>query len=360
MRTVVGLGALQFRVFHTFSPRSQGLPGLHQYIEGLGRVLSVEIDKPMTRLTAAETGEIREADVSELAIREQLSRLLESPIFVHSHRLSRFLRFTVDTTLAGQAETLKEYLIGTEVYDRKPPYHPSADSIVRSEARRLRNKLKQYYESDGQSDSVFVYYRPGTYAPIFRLRRAQEGDLLGGTFDTHRSVTDRGAISVAVLPFVVISKSRCKLCGRFAQIIADELLHQLARRQGFRVCSASVAPLLAQPLDLPAVARKLNVHILFEGVIHGCGNRLRITARIVEASGFLISSERFDAPLGTPSLLKVSEQIASAMIMRVSPDIHPAGLRALPTMDNPSRQSLPLARLRWHGPRNVLRNTLGV
>ena len=112
-----------------------------------------------------------ETNVSECAIREQLARMLDSPIFVHSHRLSRFLRFTVETTLAGQAETLKEYVIGTEVYDRKPPYHPSADSIVRSEARRLRNKLKQYYESAGKDDPVFIYYRPGGYAPVFRLQR---------------------------------------------------------------------------------------------------------------------------------------------------------------------------------------------
>jgi len=56
-----------------------------------------------------------ESDVPEFAIREQLLRMLESPIFVNSHRLSRFLRFTVETTLAGQVETLKEYLIGTEV-----------------------------------------------------------------------------------------------------------------------------------------------------------------------------------------------------------------------------------------------------
>ena len=46
-----------------------------------------------------------ESDVSDRAIREQLLRMLDSPVFVHSHRLSRFLRFTVETTLAGQAET---------------------------------------------------------------------------------------------------------------------------------------------------------------------------------------------------------------------------------------------------------------
>src|SRR5580700_10663112 len=126
-----------------------------------------------------------QSGVSNHAIREQLLRLLESSIFVHSLRLSRFLRFTVETTLAGQAETLKEYLIGTEVYDRKPPYHPSVDSIVRSEARRLRNKLKQYYESVGKDDSVFIYYRPGGYAPVFRLQRTNRNRV-----ETTRALSD--------------------------------------------------------------------------------------------------------------------------------------------------------------------------
>jgi hypothetical protein len=111
-------------------------------------------------------------DVSEEAIREQLSRIVESAIFTQSERLSRFLRFTVETTLAGGADQLKEYLIGTEVYDRKPPYHPNVDSIVRSEARRLRSKLKDYYESYGKADPVFIYYRIGSYVPVFRRQRS--------------------------------------------------------------------------------------------------------------------------------------------------------------------------------------------
>ena len=86
----------------------------------------------ISRPTSGEEG------ISEEAIREELSRILESAMFIQSDRLSRFLRFTVETTLAGEAEMLKEYLIGTEVYDRKPPCHPNLDSIVRSEARRLR------------------------------------------------------------------------------------------------------------------------------------------------------------------------------------------------------------------------------
>ena len=84
------------------------------------------------------------------------------------NELARFLRFTVHTAIAGRGDSLKEYLIGIEVYDRKPPYHPSQDSIVRTEARRLRSKLKEYYETEGRTDPVFIYFRPGTYPPVFR------------------------------------------------------------------------------------------------------------------------------------------------------------------------------------------------
>ena len=123
---------------------------------------------------AAISGPVGESGITREAICEELSRILESPIFTQSDRLSRFLRYTVETTLAGGAKTLKEYLIGIEVYERRPPYHPSSDSIVRSEARRLRRKLKEYYESSGAGDPVYIYYRPGSYVPVFRRREKQK------------------------------------------------------------------------------------------------------------------------------------------------------------------------------------------
>jgi hypothetical protein len=113
-------------------------------------------------------------DIDAQLVREEVERILGSSIFAQSDRLARFLRFTVDSALAGKSAALKEYLIGTEVYDRKPPYHPSVDSIVRSEARRLRSKLRQYYESLGKDDPVFIYYRTGSYAPAFRPRQIDQ------------------------------------------------------------------------------------------------------------------------------------------------------------------------------------------
>jgi len=115
-----------------------------------------------------ETIDISGENISEEAIRKQLSRVLGSPMFAQSERLRRFLCFTVEATLAGEGNMLKQYLIGMKVYDRKPPYDPAVDSIVRTEARRLRAKLKEYYELIGKNDPITIEYRPGSYAPSFR------------------------------------------------------------------------------------------------------------------------------------------------------------------------------------------------
>jgi TolB-like protein len=258
--------------------------------------------------------------LSEEAISDELSRILESSMFVQSDRLSRFLRFTVETTLAGQAQMLKEYLIGTEVYDRQASYHPSEDSIVRSEARRLRQKLKEYYESVGKDDPVLIYYRPGSYVPVFRPRCSQSGDGtvtdtgLGGLF------TRGGGTRIAVLPF--LDASRSALSGVCAQLITDELIHELVRTDGLRVTAASsVAPLVAEALDVPSLARKLNVQIVIEGTVRENNNQLRITSRVVNAAdGFQIWSERFEAEPDPQGVFKVSEGIVSALVSRIRPN----------------------------------------
>ena len=175
-----------------------------------------------------------EGEIAQEAVREELSRILKSSIFVQSDRLGRFLRYTVETTLAGGAETLKEYLIGTEVYDRKPPYHPSLDSIVRSEARRLRSKLKEYYESVGRNDSIFIYYRPGSYVPAFRRRDNPEG---GG------SGTDR----------------------QLRDLLTEGLV--------------------AKALEVPSISHEINLQIVFEGTVRILPSRTESTGPMESRHG---------------------------------------------------------------------------
>jgi hypothetical protein len=163
-----------------------------------------------------ETDDSCDAGVpSESMIREQLARILQSPIFALSNRLSRFLRFVVECALSDGANTLKEYVIGTEVYDRRPPYHPSQDSIFRTEARRLRSKLKIYYDSEGKADPMFIYFRTGCYVPVFRLRQSATAESLAIEVIENESPAENHWLSIAVPPFTYLSGDpRHGLCAR--------------------------------------------------------------------------------------------------------------------------------------------------
>jgi TolB-like protein len=256
--------------------------------------------------------------ISEDAIHDELSRILESSIFVQSDRLGRFLRFTVEKTLAGEREMLKEYLIGTEVYDRPSSYRPSDDSIVRGEARRLRSKLKEYYESVGKNNPLSIYYRPGSYVPMFRNQHRRV-NLIATEAAPRDFFTGGDDLRIAVLPFLDASGSASS--GVCAQWITDDLIHELVRTDGIRVTAASsVAPLVAKAVDLRSLARTLDVHIVFEGTVRHDNNLLRITSRVIDpANGFQIWSERIETEPDLQGLSTVSERIASSLVSRIRP-----------------------------------------
>lgn len=103
-------------------------------------------------------------------VRTELQKILASPGFINTERLSRFLRFVTGEVLSGRGGNLKEYIIGVEVFDRPEGYDPRTDPIVRVEARRLRSKLQAYYEAEGSGSTVLLEFPKGSYAPVFRLR----------------------------------------------------------------------------------------------------------------------------------------------------------------------------------------------
>jgi TolB-like protein len=258
---------------------------------------------------------------SEQEVRAELVRVLRSSPFVNSDRLARFLRFTVDAALAGQGDSLKEYLIGVEVYDRRPPYHPSQDSIVRTEARRLRSKLKEYYEGEGKDDPVFIYFRPGTYLPVFRRNESPAGAPRSGTSSSDKDfLIDEAGVPVAVLQFHDLSGGRLsKVC---AQGLTDEIIHVLAATDGIRaVASASIVPPTEETRDIPALAKRLGVHFIIEGTIREEGNRLRITVNVLGSDGFQISTYRFETEANEETLFQVQAQIATAFVSRVRPEV---------------------------------------
>jgi tetratricopeptide (TPR) repeat protein len=120
------------------------------------------------------------------AIRSELEHILRSRVFVHSHRIRRFLQFVVEECLLGRQHRLKEYLIGMEVFNRLEAFDPRVDSIVRVEARRLRAKLEEFYLTEGREDELRIELRKGSYVPLFEYRRNGSAGYNFGISPTRR------------------------------------------------------------------------------------------------------------------------------------------------------------------------------
>src|SRR5262245_25057871 len=107
---------------------------------------------------------------SDAEVRTHLARLLHNERFTRSEGLCRFLRHTIEETLAGRGAGIKEQVLGIEVFGRGDQFDARLDPIVRVQASRLRARLKAYYESEGSSESIIVEYPKGSYTPIFYKR----------------------------------------------------------------------------------------------------------------------------------------------------------------------------------------------
>ena len=107
-------------------------------------------------------------------IREQLERILGSQCFEQAGRSSKFLRFTVEQTLAGVGERLKGYTIAVEVFGRPADFDAQNDPLVRVEGGRLRRRLAEYYAGEGKRDQLRVDLPRGGYAVVWSYLPAAE------------------------------------------------------------------------------------------------------------------------------------------------------------------------------------------
>jgi hypothetical protein len=130
-----------------------------------GRCETVSDVGNLTRLSTMSTPESGAPVSAELVLR-QLENLLASPQFSGSERLSAFLKFAVENALRNQPERLKEAVIAREIFGRET-YDGNLDSVVRGAARRLREKLDEYYERADGLESVRITMPKGAYVPIF-------------------------------------------------------------------------------------------------------------------------------------------------------------------------------------------------
>lgn len=130
--------------------------------------------------------------------------------------MSAFLRYTVEATLDGRLDELKETCVGVAVFNRDATYDPKIDPVVRSEARRLRKKLDEYAETHGATDQVTISLPKGGYVPlIMRAPSPATARLVGAESSELRLPSDeQSCVPAKALPIeiqVVPSSVREKL-----------------------------------------------------------------------------------------------------------------------------------------------------
>jgi len=301
------------------------------------------------------------AAVSADGVRQELQRILTSPPFLNARRPSQFLRFIVESSLAGKDNRIKEYLIGVEVFDRPAAYDPKDDPIVRIEAGRLRKKLAQYYSGPGAGDPIVIELPKGGYVPTFLLRHSRIEPTLAeparpeqagvAPIRAKRSWTLPAAVaglavvaavalvsayrlrphrsgaptSIAVLPFLNLSGGSA---GEYlSDGVAEELTTGLAQFKGLRVVAATSAlQFRGKSEDVRKIGQALNAEALVEGSITQSGGNLRIHAQLVDArNGYHLWSKAYDAPADDmlASEQDIVEQTARALGLPVTASLRP-------------------------------------
>jgi hypothetical protein len=104
--------------------------------------------------------------------RTLIERVIASSQFRTSLRLREFLHYISECAIKGSPEEATEQQIGVHVFNRLPGYNSSEDSIVRTHARLLRQKLAEYFSTDGLAEATIIEVPKGHYLPIFRPRHS--------------------------------------------------------------------------------------------------------------------------------------------------------------------------------------------
>jgi hypothetical protein len=106
-------------------------------------------------------------EAEHAAVLREMDRLLSSRHFRNSKRYPALFEHIIRETLAGNADSLKERVLGMAVFHRPADYDANADPIVRVTAGEVRKRIAQFYHEELPATEVCIDLRPGSYVPEF-------------------------------------------------------------------------------------------------------------------------------------------------------------------------------------------------
>ncbi len=293
---------------------------------------------PLTRESAVPTPE------QAVLIRRHLQQVLASHAFAGSKRTQDFLELIVSHALEGEFDQLRERMIGAEMFGRPISYDTGSDSVVRVKATDVRKKLAQFYAEAREQPAVRIELPSGSYVPRFHFETpqasvesdagielgiaAQQAAIHNGesvdaahvakehgirspartvrrswrlvtgialalvvlaavgflgyrkwVSDSHRGSQIR---SIAILPLKNLSGDAAQ--EYFADGMTEELINDLGQVSTLRVISlTSSMSYKGTKKNLPEIAHELAVDGVVEGGVLRAGNKVQISAQLIDA-----------------------------------------------------------------------------
>jgi TolB-like protein/Flp pilus assembly protein TadD len=264
--------------------------------------------------------------------RQALERVLSSPGFLRNPRMSRFLKFIADRHLEGNGDQLKESVIAVEVFGRNPDHDPSQDSIVRTEAGRLRARLAEYYLEGGKDDAFIIELPKGGYRPVFHSREEERpatppretrrrilliaalvsSVIVLGMLGRWWSGRQSTPVAIAVLPLENLNHDGAS--DYLADGITDELIRNLSLIDGLSPRSrTSSFGFKGKSRSLREVGKELEVDYIVEGSVLRIGRQLRIDVQLVRVRDDVpVWSGRFGPAL--TDVLAIQDEVARGIV----------------------------------------------
>lgn len=133
--------------------------------------------------------------------------------------------------------------------------------------------------------------------------------------------TSEGRPAIAVLPFVNLSGDPAQ--GYFSDGITEDIITDLSRWRRLAVRSRSASFRYRDAADPARIARELNVHYIVEGSVRRVGDRMRITAQLIDtASGSHVWADRFDCE--SADIFKVQDKVVQTIVSTLVGRVHAA------------------------------------
>jgi TolB-like protein/Flp pilus assembly protein TadD len=144
--------------------------------------------------------------------------------------------------------------------------------------------------------------------------------------------------SIAVLPFVDMSEKKDQ--EYFADGMAEEIIDLLVRIPGLKVISrTSSFQFKGKTADLRSIATQLGVAYVLEGSVRQSGDRLRVTAQLIDSrDGTHLFSQNYDRVLS--DVLKMQDEIADTLVRALQIEMSSEGIASRPALRNTDAYTL--------------------